>query len=49
MSMGDLAELYVEEGWARRIDQTEALEIARKNEEEGLVLMPGNEQDPSFM
>ncbi len=49
MSMGDLAELYVEEGWARRIDQEEALEIARKNEEEGLVMMPGNEQDPSFM
>jgi Pyruvate/2-oxoacid:ferredoxin oxidoreductase delta subunit len=49
MSMGDLADLYVEEGWARRIDQTEALEIARKNEDEGLVLMPGNEQDPSFM
>ncbi len=49
MSMGDLADLYVEEGWARRIDQTEALEIVHKNEEEGLVLMPGNEQDPSFI
>lgn len=49
MSMGDLADLYVEEGWARKIDQAEALEIARKNEEEGLVLMPGNEQDPTFM
>ena len=49
MSMGDLADLYVEEGWARRIDQKEALEIARKNEEEGLVLMPGNEQEPNFM
>ncbi len=49
MSLGDLSDLYVEEGWARRIDQSEALAIARKNEEEGLVLMPGNEQDPSFM
>lgn len=49
MSMGDLADLYVEEGWARRIDQKEALEIARLNEEEGLVLMPGNEQEPNFM
>jgi ferredoxin len=49
MSMGDLADLYIEEGWARRIDQKEALEIARKNEEEGLVLMPGNEQEPNFM
>ena len=49
MSLGDLADLYVEEGWARRLSQEEALEIARKNEEEGLVLMPGNEQEAAFM
>lgn len=49
MSFGDLADLYVEEGWARRIDQREALELARLNEEEGLVLMPGNDQEPNFM
>jgi Pyruvate/2-oxoacid:ferredoxin oxidoreductase delta subunit len=49
MTLGDMADLYVEEGWARRIDQAEALEIARKNEEEGLVLMPGNDQKPGFM
>jgi len=49
MSLGDLADLYIEEGWGRKIDQKEALELARKNEEEGLVLMPGNEQEPTFM
>ncbi len=49
MSLGDLADLYVEEGWARKIDQEEALEIVRKNEEEGLVVMPGNAQEPSFI
>jgi electron transport complex protein RnfB len=49
MSFGDLADLYVEEGWARKIDQRKALEMARKNEEEGLVLMPGNQQEPNFM
>ena len=49
MSLGDQADLYVEEGWARRITQEEALEIARLNEQEGLVLMPGNAQEPSFM
>jgi len=49
MSLGDLADLYVEEGWGRQISQEEALEIARKSEEEGLVLMPGNEQQPTFM
>jgi NAD-dependent dihydropyrimidine dehydrogenase PreA subunit len=49
MSLGHLADLYVEEGWGRKVDQNEALEIARKNEAEGLVLMPGNEQEPAFM
>jgi formate hydrogenlyase subunit 6/NADH:ubiquinone oxidoreductase subunit I len=49
MSLGDLSDLYVDEGWGRRIDQEEALEIARRNEEDALVLMPGNEQEPNFM
>lgn len=49
MSFGYLADLYVEEGWARKVDQNEALAIVRKNEEEGLVIMPGNEQEPTFM
>ncbi|MGD9146473.1 MAG: 4Fe-4S binding protein [Anaerolineae bacterium] len=49
MSFGDLAELYIEEGWGRRISQEEAFAFARKNEEEGLVLMPGNEQEAAFM
>lgn len=49
MSFGDLAELYVEEGWGRRITPEEAFELARKSQEEGLVLMPGNAQEPTFM
>jgi NAD-dependent dihydropyrimidine dehydrogenase PreA subunit len=49
MSFGDLADLYVDEGWARQVDQQEALEMARQNEEAGLVLMPGNQQEPNFM
>jgi electron transport complex protein RnfB len=49
MSFGDLAELYIEEGWGRRISQKEAFAFARQNEEEGLVLMPGNEQEAAFM
>ena len=49
MTFGDLADLYSKEGWGRRISQEEALTIARKNEEEGLVLQPGNEQQPVFM
>jgi ferredoxin len=49
MSLGDLADLYIEEGWGRKISQQEAIEISRKNEEEGLVLMPGNQQEATFM
>jgi NAD-dependent dihydropyrimidine dehydrogenase PreA subunit len=49
MSFGDMAELYAREGWGRKISQEEAFEIARKNEEEGLILQPGNEQEPVFM
>jgi len=49
LSFGDLAELYIEEGWARRLDQVEALEMTRLNEKEGLVLMPGNAQEPKYM
>ena len=49
MSLGTLADLYAEEGWGRKITQKEALEIVRKSEEEGLVIMPGNEQEPTFM
>ncbi len=49
MSFGDLADLYAKEGWGRKISKEEAFEIARKNEMEGLVLQPGNEQKPAFM
>jgi Pyruvate/2-oxoacid:ferredoxin oxidoreductase delta subunit len=49
MSFGDLADLYVEEGWGRKISQAEAFELARKNEQEGLVLMPGNAKQAKFM
>jgi Na+-translocating ferredoxin:NAD+ oxidoreductase RNF subunit RnfB len=49
MSFGDLAELYIEEGWGRRIRQDEAFAFARQSEDEGLVLMPGNEQEAAFM
>lgn len=49
MSFGDLADLYSQEGWGRKLTQEEAFEIARKNEGDGLVLMPGNEQEAAFM
>jgi ferredoxin len=49
MSFGDLAELYIAEGWGRRITPTEAYAFAQQSEKEGLVLMPGNQQQVDFM
>ena len=49
MSLGDLADLYIAEGWGRQISPEEALEIARQSEAEGLVLMPGNQQEAEFI
>lgn len=49
MSFGDLADLYIEEGWGRKISQRQAFEYASQNEKEGLVLMPANEQEAAFM
>jgi electron transport complex protein RnfB len=49
MSFGDLADLYSQEGWGRKLSQQEAFEIAQRNEEDGLVLMPGNEREAAFM
>jgi Fe-S-cluster-containing hydrogenase component 2 len=49
MSFGDLAELYIAEGWGRRISRGEALSFAQQSQDEGLVLMPGNQQEATFM
>ena len=49
MSFGDLGDLYTSEGWGRRISQAEALELAQRSEEESLVLISENAQDPQFM
>lgn len=49
MGFGDFATLYINEGWGRAIDKNEALEILRKNEEEGLVLQSQNAKQPGFI
>jgi ferredoxin len=49
MGFGDLAQMYIDEGWGRSINKEEALEILRKNEEEGLILQSQNAQLPGFI
>lgn len=46
---GDMMRMYVDNGWAREITREECLEILRKNQEEGLVLQPGNTERPDFI
>jgi len=49
MAFLDFADMIAEKGWGRQITKEEALEIAAKNEEDGLVLQPANEQEPEFL
>jgi Na+-translocating ferredoxin:NAD+ oxidoreductase subunit B len=49
MVFNDFADTVIRESWGRAISQTEALAIAEKNQEEGLVLQSSNEQNPQFL
>ncbi len=49
MGFRDNAEIIVREGWGRKISREEALEIARENEREGMVLQPSNDQEGEFI
>lgn len=49
MGFGDFAQMYIDEGWGRGISKEEALNILRKNEEEGLVLQGENAKRPGFI
>jgi ferredoxin len=49
MALRDDAELMLHSGLGRQINKEEALEILRKNQEDGLVLQPSNAQKPDFI
>jgi electron transport complex protein RnfB len=49
MAFRDFADLFAKSGWGRPINKQQALEIAAKNEEDGLVLQPANEQEAQFV
>jgi Na+-translocating ferredoxin:NAD+ oxidoreductase subunit B len=49
MAFQDFADLMGRSGWGRPISKEQALEIASKNEEEGLVMQPANEQETRFI
>ncbi|KPA14094.1 4Fe-4S ferredoxin [Candidatus Magnetomorum sp. HK-1] len=45
----DFHDTYTRNNWGRSISKKEAFEILEQNEKEGLVLMPANMQEPSFV
>jgi NAD-dependent dihydropyrimidine dehydrogenase PreA subunit len=49
MCFGEWAEEAIKAGISRQVSPTEALEIARQNEAEGLVLQPSNDQKAEFI
>ncbi|MFW9937075.1 MAG: DUF362 domain-containing protein [Candidatus Thorarchaeota archaeon] len=49
MGFGEMAQMYINNGWGREISREEALEIQRKNEDDGLVLQAGNALRPDFI
>ena len=49
MVFGDFAEQAIKTGVSRHVTRAEALEIARQNEAEGLVLQPSNNQKFEFI
>ncbi|MFX0027583.1 MAG: 4Fe-4S binding protein [Candidatus Hermodarchaeota archaeon] len=49
MGIGDFAQMYLDEGWGKEISRDQALEILRKNQEEGMIIQPGNAKKPDFI
>ncbi len=48
MAVDWMAQLYINQGWGREITREEALEVLRKNEEDGLILQVENTENPTF-
>jgi Na+-translocating ferredoxin:NAD+ oxidoreductase subunit B len=49
MALGDMARIVIESESGRAIDREEALEIARMNQADGLVLQPSNTRKVDFV
>lgn len=48
MAVDWMAQLYIDQGWAREITREEALEVLRQNQEDGLILQVENTKDPMY-
>lgn len=49
IGFGDMAQMYITNGWGTEINKEEALEVLRKSQEDGLVFEAGNAISPHFI
>lgn len=46
---GPLAQMYIDQGWGREVNQEELLGIIEENQKDGLVLQPSNSKELEFL
>jgi formate hydrogenlyase subunit 6/NADH:ubiquinone oxidoreductase subunit I len=49
LGFGELAQLYIDQGWGREVTKQDALKILRENQKDGLVLQGENAKRPGFI
>lgn len=49
IGLGIIAQIYIDMGWAREIKKEQAIEIFKQNEDDGLIIQPGNAKKPHFI
>ncbi len=49
LGLGDMAQMYIDQGWGTQISKEETLEILHRNQEEGLIFRPSNSQKVDFI
>lgn len=49
LGLGDMAQMYIDQGYGVEINKEETLQILERNREEGLILRPSNSQKVEFI
>jgi ferredoxin len=49
LGFGEMAQMYIDQGWGREISKEDAIKVLRKNQADGLVLQGENTQRPGFI
>ncbi len=49
LTIGDMAQHYIDQGWGTQISKEETLNLLHQNQEEGLIFRPNNAQSVDFV